>query len=138
MTLSERLTSLRQIKSIGQKVLAAYLKVSVGTISNYENGVHQPDLDTLCRFAEYYNVTIDYLLGRCPHSTDTLSSYEYSPSMELREKIFLETSRLSTNNLHTLEWITKLLAGYEITVNAVKTVPCDTKPLSPTPADKKE
>lgn len=116
MNLSERLTMLRQLKNVGQKVLAAYLKVSIGTISNYENGVHQPDLETLCRFAEYYGVTMDYLTGRNAHSTFALSTRECSISMELREKIFLETANLSQNNLRTLEWFTRLLEKYEISI----------------------
>ena len=36
-----------------------------GTISNYENGVHLPDIDKLVELADYFNVTTDYLLGRC-------------------------------------------------------------------------
>ncbi|MCI9141278.1 MAG: helix-turn-helix transcriptional regulator [Lachnospiraceae bacterium] len=139
MNLSGQLTTLRQIKNIGQKVLAAYLNVSVATISNYENGVYQPDLNTLCRFAEYYGVSIDYLLGRSTHSASASVSQESGSSMELREKIFLETSKLSADSLHTLEWITRLLADYEITVKAVSPASYDSKPLpQPAPSDKTE
>lgn len=132
MILSERLATLRQIKDIGQKVLASHLKVSIGTISNYENGVHQPDLDTLCRFAEYYDVTIDYLLGRTAHSASPLNYQECNIYMELRERIFLETANLSPESLHTLEWITRLLADYEITVKSANTAPCIAQPLAQT------
>ena len=62
MNFGERLYQLRTERGIYQKQLAEYLGVSIGTISNYENGVHYPDLETLCRFAEYFNVTTDYLL----------------------------------------------------------------------------
>lgn len=62
--LSIRLKLLRKEKGIGQKELAAYLHVSVGTVSNYENGVHSPDVDTLIRIADYYDVSMDCLLGR--------------------------------------------------------------------------
>ena len=59
-----------QGKGLGQKELASLLNLSIGTISNYENGVHSPDLDTLCRLADFFDVTSDYLLGRteyrCP------------------------------------------------------------------------
>ncbi|MCI9336533.1 MAG: helix-turn-helix transcriptional regulator [Lachnospiraceae bacterium] len=64
------LANLRKEKVLGQKEMASLLNLSVGTISNYENGVHSPDLDTLCRLAEFFGVTTDYLLGRteyrCP------------------------------------------------------------------------
>lgn len=66
----EMLAKLRREKGLGQKQMAALLNMSVGTISNYENGVHAPDLLTLCRLAEFFQVTTDYLLGRsgyrCP------------------------------------------------------------------------
>ena len=58
------LTALRRERGLGQKEMAAYLSLSTGTISNYENGVHSPDLNTLCRLADYFGVTTDYLLGR--------------------------------------------------------------------------
>lgn len=62
MNFGERLFQLRTERGIYQKQLAEFLGVSIGTISNYENGVHYPDLATLCRFAEYFRVTTDYLL----------------------------------------------------------------------------
>lgn len=70
MTTGEILTALRDEKGIGQKELASFLKLSVGTVSNYENNVHSPDLGTLCRLADYYGVTTDYLLGRTAFRND--------------------------------------------------------------------
>ena len=64
MKVGEILTALRKERGLGQKELAAYLNLSTGTISNYENGVHSPDLDTLCQLADYFAVTTDYLLNR--------------------------------------------------------------------------
>lgn len=67
MEVGEILALLRKEKNLGQKELAAYLNLSTGTISNYENGVHSPDLNTLCRLADYFGVTTDYLLNRTSH-----------------------------------------------------------------------
>lgn len=64
MEFGEKLYRLRIERGIYQKQLAAYLHVSVGTISNYENGVHSPDLKTLCKLANYFHVSVDYLLDR--------------------------------------------------------------------------
>lgn len=77
MNISIILRQLREEKGLYQKELAVYLNVSVGTISNYENGVHQPDLDTLIRLSEFYGVTSDYLLGLTayPYRPDTLSKF---------------------------------------------------------------
>ena len=70
MTTGRILTELRKEKEIGQKELAVYLNVSVGTVSNYENDVHCPDLSTLCRLADFFGVTTDYLLGRTSYRKD--------------------------------------------------------------------
>ena len=64
MELSTILKQLREEKGLVQKELAAVLHVSNGTVSNYENGVHSPNLDILCKIADYYGVSVDYLLGR--------------------------------------------------------------------------
>lgn len=73
MTMGEVLVELRLERNIGQKELASYLNMSIGTVSNYENDVHSPDLNTLCRLAEYYGVTTDYLLGR--------TKYRFNPQL---------------------------------------------------------
>lgn len=58
------IAELRKEKKVGQKEVAALLSMSVPTISNYEKNVHAPDLPTLCKLADYYQVTTDYILGR--------------------------------------------------------------------------
>ena len=70
MTTGEILAELRLEKGIGQKELADYLRLSVGTISNYENNIHSPDLETLCKIADYFGVTTDYILGRTAYRCD--------------------------------------------------------------------
>lgn len=64
-TFGELLAELRQDRHMTQDQLAKILYVSAGTISNYENNVHFPDVDRLAAMADYFNVTTDYLLGRC-------------------------------------------------------------------------
>ena len=64
MNFGTTLRKLRIGRGIGQKELAFILNLSTGTISNYEHGVHSPDLETLCKIADYFNTTTDYLLGR--------------------------------------------------------------------------
>lgn len=70
MNTGKIITALRNEKGLYQKELAAHLKVSTGTISNYEKGHHAPDLETLCRIADFFGVTTDYLLGRTKYRYD--------------------------------------------------------------------
>lgn len=55
---------LRIKKGITQVRLAIDLNLSQNSVSRYENGERQADYATLIKFADYYNVSIDYLLGR--------------------------------------------------------------------------
>ena len=75
--IGDTLANLRKEKELGQKEMASLLNLSVGTISNYENGVHSPDLETLCKLADFFGVTTDYLLGRTEYrcSPETLKQY---------------------------------------------------------------
>lgn len=68
----ELLKELREDKKISQKELAKKIYVTVGTISNYENNQHYPDIEKLIMLADYFNVSTDYLLGRSisPYSPD--------------------------------------------------------------------
>lgn len=60
----ELLAELRQDRKMTQKELAQVIFVTPGTISNYENGAHFPDVEKLIELANFFGVTTDYLLGR--------------------------------------------------------------------------
>lgn len=59
-----RLKYLRKQKNITQLKLALDLEMSQNSISRYETGEREADYATLIRFADYFNVSIDYLLER--------------------------------------------------------------------------
>ena len=59
----ERLKELRIEKELSQSELGKKLGVDFRTVSNWENGVRKPDIDTLAKIAEYLEVSSDYLLG---------------------------------------------------------------------------
>lgn len=67
MSVGQNIKRLRKERGICQKELAAFLNLSVGTISNYEKGVHSPDLVTTGKIADFFGVTTDFLLGRTEH-----------------------------------------------------------------------
>lgn len=59
-----RLKTLRKKRHISQLKLAMDLNMNQNSISRYENGEREADYETLIRFADYFNVSIDYLLER--------------------------------------------------------------------------
>lgn len=60
----QNLAKLRKERKLSQYDLAEKMNFSRGKIANYEQGTRQPDFETLQMFADYFNVTTDYLLGR--------------------------------------------------------------------------
>ena len=60
----DNLSLLRKEKNMEQKLLAKVLGVSQQTISRWENNVVEPDIKSLIKIADYFDVTTDYLLGR--------------------------------------------------------------------------
>ncbi len=59
-----RLKVLREKRGVSQLKLALDLNMNQNSISRYETGVREADYATLIRFADYFDVSIDYLLGR--------------------------------------------------------------------------
>ena len=59
-----RLKELRQMNKLKQTDLAEILNVTYRAIQNYEAGNREPNIDKLVFLADYFNVSIDYLVGR--------------------------------------------------------------------------
>lgn len=59
-----RLKELRKEKRISQLKLAMDLNMSQNTISRYETGDREPGIAELILLADYFHVSIDYLVGR--------------------------------------------------------------------------
>lgn len=60
----KNLRGIREDNDIKQKDIAAYLNVSQNTYSQYETGVISLTAEVLIKLADYYKVSIDYLLDR--------------------------------------------------------------------------
>lgn len=65
----DRLKELRLNAHMTQKDLGQALGISSSTVGMYEQGARTPDMDTLENIADYFNVDIDFLLGRVKGST---------------------------------------------------------------------
>lgn len=64
MELGNRLKRLREEKGISQIELGKAINISNVMLSRYEKNKRLPDYETLNKLADFYRVTIDYLLGR--------------------------------------------------------------------------
>lgn len=60
----ENIRNLREDRDLKQKDLAAMLNVSQNTYSQYETGTIELTASTLIKLADFYDVSVDYLLGR--------------------------------------------------------------------------
>ena len=60
----ERLKTLRKERKISQKDLAKYLDISVRGYQFYESENNEPNIAALVTLADFYGVTIDFLVGR--------------------------------------------------------------------------
>ncbi len=59
-----RIRDLREDMDLKQRDLAKALNISQRAYSHYENGTRKIPLDILVALADYYNCSVDYLLGR--------------------------------------------------------------------------
>lgn len=64
MTFAERLISLRKSHKLTQKQIYESLKMAPTVYKRYELGQHEPAFKQLWSLADYFSVSIDYLVGR--------------------------------------------------------------------------
>lgn len=69
MNFRTRLKQLRNEKKINQRELANFLKVAPSTISMYESGQREPNFEVLESLADFFNVDLNYLLGKSDKTT---------------------------------------------------------------------
>ena len=89
-TFNERLVELRTEKGLSQKDAAADLGVSQALLSHYEKGIREYSLSFLCKAAEYYSVTTDYILG----ITDSRSGLDSTALDDRAEDSVFNTSSI--------------------------------------------
>ena len=61
---NKHLKKIREDKNITQKQLAKDINISLSSIQNYERGSKKPSYDALIALADYFNVSLDDLVGR--------------------------------------------------------------------------
>ena len=76
-TSSNRMQLLREEKGLNMKEAAAQLLLPYTTYRNYEQGLREPNSETLVQIAQFYGVSVDYLIGRSTSRNSVL--YDQRP-----------------------------------------------------------
>ena len=79
----ENLKKLRKIHEATQQTVADHLGITRSAYSNIENDNRDPDTKTLLKLADYYNVSVDYLLGRETQKKEPAAIFEDERQAEL-------------------------------------------------------
>lgn len=95
MQFGDRLKELREEKDIKQSDLAKKFNISSSTIGMYEQNRRTPDFKLLSALADFFNVSVDYLLCR----TDIRNYEEYTIAAHTDDR----TQQLSAENRKTLD-----------------------------------
>lgn len=77
--IGQRIRELRKEHNLTQQQFAALLNLNDSTISLYENEKREPEFHTLVKIADYFNVTVDWLLGRVDNKNIAIIENEYVP-----------------------------------------------------------
>lgn len=72
MTLGKRLRELRTEHKLSQAEMANIVRKSLSAYKLWENDFNEPNIDALIEIADYFNVTIDYLIGRSADRRENL------------------------------------------------------------------
>lgn len=81
MTLGERLKYLRLDKQISQTELAKQFNIARSTLSQYESNQRTPSDEIKLKIADYFNVSLDYLLGKT--NIPSYESNKHEPTIAL-------------------------------------------------------
>ena len=68
MNFGDRLRELLELNNLSQKQLGEKLNIAPSTIGNYVRNIREPDHATLVIFADFFNVSVDFLLGNAKNS----------------------------------------------------------------------
>lgn len=95
--LSKKLKQIRELKKITQKELSENINIKYETYNSYETKNIQPNLKTLIKLANYYNVSVDYLLGNDYHGLNELENLSEKQKEVVR--ILKNFNALQTENI---------------------------------------
>ena len=107
--LGDKIKELRKSKNMYQQDLAAALSVSKSTVAMWETNKRIPDTSMLVKIAEYFDITVDYLLEE-ERRASAIQKYGFCYAYEEREKIKAESrNKISSGTLSDEELINEAI-----------------------------
>lgn len=114
MTFAERLKSLRASRHLSQRELADMTKLPRSVVSMYESGKRNPKRESLEVLADFFNVDIDYLLGRSEKTTILNPEQYFAQQMYYNEGVMMrQFGELSEEKKQLVRELVKNLRGGE-------------------------
>lgn len=123
---SQRLRQLREEKGLLQKDVAKILGITPSAYGYYEQGKREPSMEVLKKLSDFFNVSIDYLLGRTDirspvdEITEAVSDdpelFEFWNTLKKREDLkllFKQTKKLSPKDIKQIIRIIKAIEDEE-------------------------
>lgn len=104
MNYKNRIAVLRKSRNLTQDDMSTTLGISRAALSHYEKGRREPDYDTLITIADFFKVSLDYIMGR---TDDPLAS------LDPDTRTF--TDRLELSNDQLLEQFALTIDGKKLT-----------------------
>jgi len=111
--LSEKIKKLRTRRNLQQKDLISYLKIAKSTYSQYESGDRVPSIDIIKKLAEFYNVSLDYLLDyEIEEISEEQTEYKVDKDLVKAELgdvgvLFYDSSKITPEQLKFLKTVAK-------------------------------
>lgn len=99
MRCGDRIAALREKSKLTQEELAAKIGISRASLSHYEKNRRDPDYTVLTRLADFFRVSVDYMLGR----SDDPTGIQDTTVKELAENLELTDAQLLENFSFTVD-----------------------------------
>jgi transcriptional regulator with XRE-family HTH domain len=109
MNHKNRISALRKSRNLTQDDMATTLGISRAALSHYEKGRREPDYDTLITIADFFKVSLDYIMGR---TDDPLAS------LDPENRDFIDRLELSNDQL--MNQLTLTIDGKKLTAEESK------------------
>lgn len=107
-----RLKELREEKNLSQKQVSVAIKTNQSNIARWENGINEPAISFAIALADYFGVTVDYLIGRTDELGNVAVMPPAAPALAENEKTLLRYFRTLSPSLQDAALNTvRVLAG---------------------------